>query len=281
MELNRHNIDICGISETKKKGQGTSQYSNYILAYSGKKKEERAHSGVGILIHERYEQHIDDIEYINDRILRVSLKLENRIYHFISTYAPDITKPKEDTDNFYYNMQALFDKLPDRGGVIILGDLNARIGDCTINGVKQRYNESVLNDNGEALIDFCARNELRINNTFFPHKEQHKYTFVNSRGEKSIINFIITNRTIQPTQILDVRALTSANIGTDHHLILCKLRIKKPIKRIKPAKYIEKYNVESLEEDSTKTLYENRLSGKISQNNILESDNVNQAWEKI
>lgn len=48
--------------------------------------------------------------------------------------------------------------------------------------------------NGEQLIDICCRDELRINNTLFQHKEQHKYTFSDTQGQNSMTNYIITNR---------------------------------------------------------------------------------------
>jgi len=34
--------------------------------------------------------------------------------------------------------------------------------------VKQKYNEPTINENGKLLIDFCARNEMWIKNTYFP-----------------------------------------------------------------------------------------------------------------
>lgn len=60
--------------------------------------------------------------------------------------------------------------------------LNALILDTVVDGVKQRYtrNHPTCNDNVEPLIDFCARNEFRINNTYFLFKEQHKVTFNNT-----------------------------------------------------------------------------------------------------
>lgn len=64
---------------------------------------------------------------------------------------------------------------------------------------------------------------MRINNTYFPHKEQHKYTFNNTKSQKSTIDYVITNRAITPSQILDVRVLTSANMNTDHNFVLYKI----------------------------------------------------------
>jgi hypothetical protein len=280
-ELEHHKIDICGLSETKKKGKGPSRHANYILIYSGKDKHLRASSGVGILLHEKYEDSIENIEYVNHRILKIALKIENTLTNIISVYAPDITKPLEEIEEFYTQLEHIISEVPVSEKLIMLGDFNARIGNTIIPGIKQRFNESALNRNGEMLIDVCSRNEMRICNTFFPHKLQHKYTFENSRGDKSMIDHIVTNRKILPTSIKDVRVLSSANIGSDHHLVLCKILLKHPKGRHKEPKYVTKINVKAIENDSTRGLYMNRLTNKISQNEITEQDTVEDAWKKI
>ena len=281
IEMKKHNIDICGISETKKKGQGTSKYGEFTLIYSGKAKQERAHSGVGILLHGKYTQSIEDIEYINDRLLKISIKMGNITTHLISTYALDISKPTAETENFYQQLQNVVDNINAKHKIIVLGDLNARIGNDVIPGIKQKNNEEIINENGEALIDFCSRNELRINNTYFPHKDQHKYTFNNNRGQRSMIDFIITNRTITPSQVLDVRALTSANLGTDHNLVLCKMLLERPQRNRKAPMFIEKYNIESLATESTKLLYENRITSKLKKIDFQPEWGVEDTWQKI
>lgn len=278
--MEKHQIDICGLSETKKKGKGTTAFGRYILIYSGKGKQDRAHSGVGILIHEKFTQCIENIEYVDDRILNVSLKINNIVYNLISTYAPDISKPREESEHFYEKLQDTVNELGNKDRIIIFGDLNARIGNDEIANVKQRFNEPDKNENGELLIDFCARNELRINNTYFPHKDQHKYTFNNTRGQRSMIDFVITNREITPEQVLDVRALTSANLGTDHNLILCKVHMERPNKFKKKPLYVEKHNIESLSTESTQELYKNRLSEKLQTQHTMNQD-IDSKWTRI
>lgn len=65
-----HNIDICALSETKKKGKGNAKYQNYILFYSEVEKNSRAKAGVDILVHKKFENIIDEIEYLNQNIIR-------------------------------------------------------------------------------------------------------------------------------------------------------------------------------------------------------------------
>ena len=198
LEMNHRKIHICALSETKKKGSGTTRVEDYILAYSGKPKNERAIAGVGLLIHEKYANNIDNIIYFNERILQVTLKFPDAIWCILSVYAPDISKPKAMREEFYEDLQNIIDKSPKDAKLIIMGDMNARIGSSIIPGIKQRFNEDHMNENGYLLNSLCTTNSLRINNTFFKHKEQHKITWSNSRCQQSIIDYIITNRNIHP-----------------------------------------------------------------------------------
>lgn len=135
---------------------------------------------------------------------------------------------------------------------MILGDFNARNSNEVLGGIKNRFNEDTINDNEEQLIHLCAQNELRVNNTYYPHKPQHKYTFENTKEHKSIINYIITNSNVHPSRILDVRTLNSANTGTDNNLVLMKMRGTIQRGRKIEQATVEKLNVESLSDDSTK-----------------------------
>ena len=282
LEIEKHKIDICAITETKKKGKGNSKYGKYVLIYSGKDKHKRATSGVGILLHEKFENNIIETKYVNDRILQVTIELKDRkCTHVISVYAPDTSKPREEINIFYEDLQAVLDSIGPQDEIIILGDLNARIGNEYIPGVKNRYNEEAKNESGEQLIHLCAQNELRINNTFFPHKPQHKFTFENTRGHKSVIDYVITNRNIHPRRIQDVRTLTSANAGTNHGLVLAKIAVTLKLKKNEPTKGTNKINVESLSDASTRYLYQRRLQEKILACKIEQQDKVETAWLKL
>lgn len=62
------------------------------------------------------------------------------------------------------------EKIPKQHKALIMGDVNARIDNIVINGIKQRFknNEPHVNDSEQNLVEFCAQNELRINNTYKP-----------------------------------------------------------------------------------------------------------------
>jgi hypothetical protein len=74
----------------------------------------------------------------------------------------------------------------------MMGDFNARVGNYPVTGCTGSDGEPVTNNNGILLKDFCTFNNLKISNTFFRHKNIHKYTW-EARGTKSIIDYIIIN----------------------------------------------------------------------------------------
>ena len=93
-------------------------------------------------------------------------------------------------------------------------------------------------------------------------------------------DYIITNRCLQLLEILDIRTLNSANIGSDHKLHLGKIKIKAN-KVIRSSIQGEKINVESLWNKYIKELYQKRLKEKIKNKPINEEDDINNSWEKL
>lgn len=163
-----------------RKARAIPDSKNYILFYSGKSKNQRAHAGVGLLIHGKFENHIDNVEYVDHNIMYVTLKFNSERIHVISVYAPDINKPREEREYFFKSLHETLNQLPKQDKILVMGDLNSRIGNMPIPGIMQRHNKGAINDNGEMLITLCSHNELRIKNTFFQNKEQYKYKFTNS-----------------------------------------------------------------------------------------------------
>lgn len=119
---------------------------------------------------------------------------------------------------------------------------------------------------------------MRITNTFFKHKEIHKFTW-EARGTKSIIDYTITNEKMWPN-VIDTRVYRGAEIDSDHYLVKTKIRI--PKKYIKKKEYKAettegKYKIQLLEEESVRKLYQQRLESKLKG----RSGEINNDWEKL
>lgn len=112
---------------------------------------------MGLLIHEKYEHHITNISYINDSLLYATLEIEKKRIDVVSVYAPDISKPKIEWEEFYSQLEEIFNTIPRENKVILAGDLNARIGNKVIDGITQRFNDEASNEKGELLLGICSQ----------------------------------------------------------------------------------------------------------------------------
>ena len=70
------------------------------------------------------------------------------------------------------------DGLSTRNYVVVLGDLNARVGDGEVGGVVGKNGVPGENESGERLLDMCVEQELVIGNSFFKKKGINKYTWI-------------------------------------------------------------------------------------------------------
>jgi len=73
------------------------------------------------------------------------------------------------------------------------------------------------------LRDFCAFNKLKITNSFYRHKDIHKFTW-EARGTKSIIDYKIIYDRLK-INIEDTRVFRGSEIDSDHKLVENKLKI--------------------------------------------------------
>ena len=73
-----HKMELLGICETKKKGEGEQRLKdNFTLRYSGRK-EGRAKQGVGFITSEEMEKRVVEWKPVNSRIITITLELDKK-----------------------------------------------------------------------------------------------------------------------------------------------------------------------------------------------------------
>jgi len=70
--------------------------------------------------------------------------------------------------------------------------------------------------------DFCAFNKLKITNSFYGHKDIHKFTW-EVRGTRSVIDYIIINDKLK-NNIEDTRVFRGSEIDSKHKLVESKFK---------------------------------------------------------
>ncbi|XP_044755085.1 craniofacial development protein 2-like [Coccinella septempunctata] len=177
-EFENSMLDMLVITETKKKGNGKMAIDDrYTLVWSGVHQDERARSGVGFLMKSEVEEkYLNKWEAINERIMVVEMSYGGLLETIIGVYGPNEDDKKEEKDHFWNELTLVLEEA--RGTIYIAGDFNGRVGKRSNQQTRciGEHGEDVLNSNGKRLLEFCEIHGFIIGNTFFEHKDIHKYT---------------------------------------------------------------------------------------------------------
>jgi len=131
--------------------------------------------GTGFMVRKEVEKNIMSFTPINERICILRLKGKFHKITLINVLAPTEEKMKEEKEKFYDDLQKTNDRALKHDDVMILGDLNAKIG-------KEKTYESVTgknalhdvsNQKGEMVCNFAIENNLTVVSTQFQHKTIH------------------------------------------------------------------------------------------------------------
>jgi len=215
-ELLKRKINVAIITETKKKNKGSEDIGNYVTIYCGVPANQWASSGVAIAVRKDWKHKIQDCTWILDRIIETRIKVLNRNFTVVGVYVP-VEGKEQDTEEFYRELQRRMDIIRKNENITLAGGFNGGIANQPIPECIGTYGEQVTNHNRAALRDFCAFNKLRITNSFYRHKDIHKFTW-ESRGNKPIIDYIIINDGLK-SNIEDTRVFRGSEIDSDHKLV--------------------------------------------------------------
>ena len=221
-ELQRYNIDIAALSETRlaDTGEITEVGAGYTFFWSGKTLEERREAGVGFAIRTSLVKNLP--KGISDRLMVMRLPLNGkRSLTLVSVYAPTMSYTQEQKELFYQDLPSLLRTVPKDDKLLLLGDFNAHVGKDLKSwpDVIGPHGVGQENSNGQLLLTLCAEHGLTITNTLFQLPDIHKATWMHPRSKQwHLIDYVIIRR----RDIQDVRITTAiggADCRTDHLLL--------------------------------------------------------------
>jgi exonuclease III len=129
-----------------------------------------------IWVHKSIAKTIDYYKYWNDKIIEARFRINRGYLTILGLYAPEEGR-QELGDEFYEQLQNILEKTNKNDYILMMGDLNARIGNTKIMKIVGTNDKPTVNNNGKKLRDFCTFNNMRIMNSFFKHKDIHKFTW--------------------------------------------------------------------------------------------------------
>ena len=240
---------------------GIKLVGDYTMIYSGApydRKTRKAH-GVAICLNpiatKVWKDSGSEWVPISERIIKIRLYCAPIHITVIAVYSPINPTTKQmsvENDKCYKDLHDTLNDVSKKDMIIIMGDLNARVG----NDQQQRHQHvarssvgpfttDIENENGSRLMDFCEINHIIVSNTFFKHKLVHQTSWMHPRNKIwHMIDCTLVNKKFR-SSVEDVRMLTGAagSIGTNHHLMRAKIKIHLKSRR----KYVnsKKINVDS------------------------------------
>ena len=115
-------------------------------------------------------------EPISERLIIAKFRSKVRNITLIQYYAPTEKSSVNAKDDFYNFLDATYNRAPRCEIIVVMGDLNAKVGAdrTTLEHVLGNQGIGIRNDNGERFVDFCNTNHLVIGGTVFQHKPCHK-----------------------------------------------------------------------------------------------------------
>ena len=138
-----------------------------------------------------------------------------------------------------------------------------------------------MTENGEMFANMCSLNSLIIGGSIFPHKRIHKVTWISPDGrtENQIDHFCISLK--YRSSLQDVKVIRGADIGSDHHLLLAKVRLRLKKYKASTSKRQQKFNVNLLKSENTKREFSLELRNRFEALTDMDSEDVESHWEKL
>ena len=137
---------------------------------------------------------------------------------------------------------------------MVMGDLNAKVGNRNCERAMGREGCGTMNDNGERLLDTCTTYDFVIGRTLFPHRDVHKLTWYSPNGrDKNYIDHLMINGMCRQS-LPNVRVRRWAAVWSDHHLVTITLKLKLRKTRSSP-RGRRHFDVDKLRELKVKTAF--------------------------
>ena len=196
---------------------------------------------------------------VNDRILTVRIWSKPANTTIIQIYAPTSNATEVDVDEFYSKLQDTVDKCHKGDMLILLGDFNAKVGNEREGKACGRFGLGVRNEAGDKLVEFCQANQLMIGSTWFKQHERRLFTWTSPGGTtENQIDYIIVQRR-WASALFSVKTLPGADCGTDHELLIGKIKVKLRKKKRNDMAGITRYDTEIITSSYTIEI-QNRFS---------------------
>ncbi|CAF2041487.1 unnamed protein product [Rotaria magnacalcarata] len=189
---------------------------------------------------------------------------EDTTHQRTHVYAPTSASPDDEIEIFYDRIEHALTQTPKKDIIIVTGDWNAKIGSDNTHweSVMGRYGYGDRNERGDRLLEFAAIHNLYICNTRFQQKSNRKWTWASPDGvHKNMINLVLIQKRWK-SSVTNCRTFQSADISSDHSLVLCNIKLRLKRRCIKSQQY-HRADVSQLKSQKVREVYQTRLVNRL------------------
>lgn len=219
---------------------------------------------------------------INSRMCR--LRIKGRFFNvsIINVHSPHLGSSDDEKDDFYAQLEREYDRCPKHDVKIVIGDLNAQIGQ------EDEYKPTIgkfsahhrTNENGLRLVNFAASRNMAIRSTFFQHALQLRCTWRSPlHTESQIDHVLIDGRHF--SDIIDVRTYRGANVDSDHFLVMVKMRQKLSTVNNTRHRHSQRYDLNRLKQADVQRHYAQALGTALPREEALNDASLEDCWSSI
>ena len=120
----------------------------------------------------------------------------------ISAYGPGSEKSEVEIEEFWNELSECVGSFGRNESVVVLGNLNARVGNEVIEGIVGRHGVQGSNESGELLLEMCAEQELVVGNSWFKKNDVYKYTWLRMAGGR-VVDRVLMDYVLLPNECLE------------------------------------------------------------------------------
>ncbi|VDP30874.1 unnamed protein product [Heligmosomoides polygyrus] len=184
----------------------------------------RTTSGVGVIVSERFRNSIVSVERFDDRLMKIVVAAKERLYHFLSAYAPQSGCSDQAMDEFWNLLDEKTAEVPSKDVIIVAGDLNGHVG-----AAKDGYSchggfgYGSCNPDGERILKYAESHSLTIVNTVFRKRDSHLISYY-SGSSKSQRDFVLV-KDRDRSLVTDAKVVPYETVAPQHRPLICTLKI--------------------------------------------------------
>ncbi|XP_068701956.1 craniofacial development protein 2-like [Montipora capricornis] len=201
------------------------------ILYSGR--EEEHHREVGLILKKEVRKTLLKRNLVNERIMGAHFNSRYAKLTVIQMYAPTNDANDESKEEFYDQLQQEVETTPRNDVLIVMGGLNAKIGEDNKGWEKVMGQHGLgrMNENGERLATFCGNNDLVAGGNLFKHRDIYKITWTSPNAkDRNQSDHIIINGKYRGL-LMDTREMRGADANS-HGLKLRSTKRKRREKTI-------------------------------------------------